>query len=220
MLYLEKEAYVLLYIQKEGVVMKKILNDVDSVEAEMIQGLVKSAPKMLRKLDYGTIVVRANKRNRVALVSGEAVMNRPMPVMSERGCSMVPLPARYLRRPPDQVLEGIKAVATEQGVLCIVKNYTGDIMNFEMAVEMAADEEHKADYVVVNDDVAVRDSLYTTGRRGVAGTVFVHKLAGAKAEQGASLADVRRCRKGRCQRSFHGHGYRAVYCPGSGEAGV
>lgn len=92
---------------------------------------------------------------------------------------------------PDQVLEGIKAVATEQGVLCIVKNYTGDIMNFEMAVEMAADEGIKADYVVVNDDVAVRDSLYTTGRRGVAGTVFVHKLAGAKAEQGASLADVK-----------------------------
>ena len=92
---------------------------------------------------------------------------------------------------PDQVLEGIKAVATDQGVLCVVKNYTGDIMNFEMAVEMAADEDIKADYVVVNDDVAVRDSLYTTGRRGVAGTIFVHKIAGAKAEQGASLADVK-----------------------------
>lgn len=92
---------------------------------------------------------------------------------------------------PDQVLEGIKAVATDQGVLCIVKNYTGDIMNFEMAIEMAADEDIKADYVVVNDDVAVRDSLYTTGRRGVAGTVFVHKIAGAKAEQRASLADVK-----------------------------
>ena len=82
-------------------------------------------------------------------------------------------------------------MATDQGVLCVVKNYTGDIMNFEMAVEMAADEDIKADYVVVNDDVAVRDSLYTTGRRGVAGTIFVHKIAGAKAEQGASLADVK-----------------------------
>ena len=97
---------------------------------------------------------------------------------------------------PDQVLEGIKAVATDQGVLCVVKNYTGDIMNFEMAVEMAADEDIKADYVVVNDDVAVRDSLYTTGRRGVAGTIFVHKIAGAKAEQGRIAGGrKKRCRK-------------------------
>ena len=80
-------------------------------------------------------------------------------------------------------------------------------MNFEMAVEMAADEDIKADYVVVNDDVAVRDSLYTTGRRGVAGTIFVHKIAGAKAEQGASLADVKALPKGRCQCPFHGDGH-------------
>lgn len=92
---------------------------------------------------------------------------------------------------PDQVLEGIKAVATDKGVLCIVKNYTGDVMNFEMAIEMAADEGIKADYVVVNDDVAVKDSLYTTGRRGVAGTIFVHKIAGAKAAEGASLEEVK-----------------------------
>jgi dihydroxyacetone kinase-like protein len=92
---------------------------------------------------------------------------------------------------PDQVLEGIKAVATDQGVLCVVKNYTGDIMNFEMAVEMAADEGIKAEYVVVNDDVAVKDSLYTTGRRGVAGTILVHKIAGAKAEEGADLKAVK-----------------------------
>lgn len=184
----------MLYIQKEGVVMKKILNDVDSVEAEMIQGLVKSAPKMLRKLDYGTIVVRANKKEgKVALVSGGGSGHEPAHA-GYVGAGMLDgaVAGTVFTSPtPDQVLEGIKAVATEQGVLCIVKNYTGDIMNFEMAVEMAADEGIKADYVVVNDDVAVRDSLYTTGRRGVAGTVFVHKLAGAKAEQGASLADVK-----------------------------
>lgn len=184
----------MLYIQKEGVVMKKILNDVDSVEAEMIQGLVKSAPKMLRKLDYGTIVVRANKKEgKVALVSGGGSGHEPAHA-GYVGAGMLDgaVAGTVFTSPtPDQVLEGIKEVATEQGVLCIVKNYTGDIMNFEMAVEMAADEGIKADYVVVNDDVAVRDSLYTTGRRGVAGTVFVHKLAGAKAEQGASLADVK-----------------------------
>ena len=174
--------------------MKKILNDVDSVEAEMIQGLVKSAPKMLRKLDYGTIVVRANKKEgKVALVSGGGSGHEPAHA-GYVGAGMLDgaVAGTVFTSPtPDQVLEGIKAVATEQGVLCIVKNYTGDIMNFEMAVEMAADEGIKADYVVVNDDVAVRDSLYTTGRRGVAGSVFVHKLAGAKAEQGASLADVK-----------------------------
>ena len=174
--------------------MKKILNDVDSVEAEMIQGLVKSAPKMLRKLDYGTIVVRANKKEgKVALVSGGGSGHEPAHA-GYVGAGMLDgaVAGTVFTSPtPDQVLEGIKAVATEQGVLCIVKNYTGDIMNFEMAVEMAADEGIKADYVVVNDDVAVRDSLYTTGRRGAAGTVFVHKIAGAKAEQGASLADVK-----------------------------
>ena len=92
---------------------------------------------------------------------------------------------------PDKIFEGIQAVATEAGVLCIVKNYTGDVMNFEMAIDNAVDNELKIDYVVVNDDVAVKDSLYTTGRRGVAGTVLVHKIAGAKAEEGASLAEVK-----------------------------
>ena len=174
--------------------MKKILNDVDGVENEMIQGLVKSAPKMLRKLDYGTIVVRANKKEgKVALVSGGGSGHEPAHA-GYVGTGMLDgaVAGTVFTSPtPDQVLEGIKAVATDQGVLCVVKNYTGDIMNFEMAIEMAADEDIKADYVVVNDDVAVRDSLYTTGRRGVAGTVFVHKIAGAKAEQGASLADVK-----------------------------
>ena len=91
---------------------------------------------------------------------------------------------------PDMVYEGIKAVATDAGVLCIVKNYTGDVMNFEMAVDMAKDDDIKADYVVVNDDVAVEDSSFTTGRRGVAGTILVHKIAGARAEEGGTLEEV------------------------------
>ena len=91
---------------------------------------------------------------------------------------------------PDQIYEGIKAIATDAGVLMVVKNYTGDVMNFEMAAEMAEMEGISVKYVVTNDDVAVKDSLYTVGRRGVAGTVFVHKIAGAKAEEGASLEEV------------------------------
>jgi dihydroxyacetone kinase-like protein len=93
---------------------------------------------------------------------------------------------------PDQVYEAIKAVDGGEGVLLVIKNYTGDIMNFEMAAEMAEADGLKVDKVVVNDDVAVENSTWTTGRRGIAGTVFVHKIAGAKAEEGGDLSEVKR----------------------------
>ncbi|ELK48611.1 dihydroxyacetone kinase subunit DhaK [Halobacillus sp. BAB-2008] len=92
---------------------------------------------------------------------------------------------------PDQILEAIKAVDSGAGVLLVVKNYTGDVMNFDMAKELAEAEGIAVESVLVNDDVAVEDSSFTTGRRGVAGTVFVHKIAGAKAEEGASLEEVK-----------------------------
>lgn len=174
--------------------MKKIINDVANVEEEMILGLVKAAPQKLRKLDYGTIVVREPKQeDKVALVSGGGSGHEPAHGgYVGKGMLDCAVAGTVFTSPtPDQVLEGIKAVATDKGVLCVVKNYTGDVMNFEMAIEMAADEGIKADYVVVNDDVAVKDSLYTTGRRGVAGTIFVHKIAGAKAAEGASLEEVK-----------------------------
>lgn len=174
--------------------MKKIINDVANVEEEMILGLVKAAPQKLRKLDYGTIVVREPKReDKVALVSGGGSGHEPAHggYVGEGMLDCAVAGTVFTSPTPDQVLEGIKAVATDKGVLCVVKNYTGDVMNFEMAIEMAADEGIKADYVVVNDDVAVKDSLYTTGRRGVAGTIFVHKIAGAKAAEGASLEEVK-----------------------------
>ena len=174
--------------------MKKIINDVANVEEEMILGLVKAAPQKLRKLDYGTIVVREPKQeDKVALVSGGGSGHEPAHggYVGEGMLDCAVAGTVFTSPTPDQVLEGIKAVATDKGVLCVVKNYTGDVMNFEMAIEMAADEGIKADYVVVNDDVAVKDSLYTTGRRGVAGTIFVHKIAGAKAAEGASLEEVK-----------------------------
>lgn len=174
--------------------MKKIINDVANVEEEMILGLVKAAPQKLRKLDYGTIVVREPKQeDKVALVSGGGSGHEPAHggYVGEGMLDCAVAGTVFTSPTPDQVLEGIKAVATDKGVLCIVKNYTGDVMNFEMAIEMAADEGIKADYIVVNDDVAVKDSLYTTGRRGVAGTIFVHKIAGAKAAEGASLEEVK-----------------------------
>lgn len=174
--------------------MKKIINDVANVEEEMILGLVKAAPQKLRKLDYGTIVVREPKQeDKVALVSGGGSGHEPAHggYVGEGMLDCAVAGTVFTSPTPDQVLEGLKAVATDKGVLCVVKNYTGDVMNFEMAIEMAADEGIKADYVVVNDDVAVKDSLYTTGRRGVAGTIFVHKIAGAKAAEGASLEEVK-----------------------------
>ncbi|MDD5939961.1 MAG: dihydroxyacetone kinase subunit DhaK, partial [Lachnospiraceae bacterium] len=92
---------------------------------------------------------------------------------------------------PDQIYEAIKAVDCGKGVLLVIKNYTGDVMNFEMAADMARDEDIKVDEVIVADDVAVENSTWTTGRRGIAGTIFVHKCAGAKAEAGGTLEEVK-----------------------------
>jgi dihydroxyacetone kinase-like protein len=92
---------------------------------------------------------------------------------------------------PDQIFEAIKAVNGGAGVLLVIKNYTGDVMNFEMAGEMAQGEGIDVAQVIVNDDIAVENSTYTVGRRGIAGTVFVHKIAGAKAQAGGSLEEVK-----------------------------
>lgn len=173
--------------------MKKFINDVGLVEEQMIQGMVKAYPQYLRKLDCGNVVVRAHKKEgRVALISGGGSGHEPAHggYVGEGMLDAAVSGAVFTSPTPDQIYEGIKAVATDQGVLMVIKNYTGDVMNFEMAGEMAQMEGIKVAQVVVNDDVAVKDSLYTVGRRGVAGTVFVHKIAGAKAETGASLEEV------------------------------
>ena len=176
--------------------MKKLINKVDDVEREMIEGLAKAAPKKLRKLDEGNIIVLTPKKEgKVALVSGGGSGHEPAHggYVGNGMLDCAVAGSVFTAPTPDQIYEGIKAVATDAGVLAIVKNYTGDVLNFEMAIDMAKDEGVNADYVIVNDDVAVKDSLYTTGRRGVAGTIFVHKIAGARAEEGASLAEVKAC---------------------------
>lgn len=173
--------------------MKKIMNGAEQVENEMILGMVKAYPQYLKKLDCGNVVVRAQKKEgKVALVSGGGSGHEPAHggYVGEGMLDAAVAGAVFTSPTPDQVYEGIKAVATDQGVLLIIKNYTGDVMNFEMAGEMAEMEGINVKQVVVNDDVAVKDSLYTVGRRGVAGTVFVHKIAGAKAETGAGLDEV------------------------------
>ena len=173
--------------------MKKFINAVDKVEDQMIQGMVKAYPQYVRKLDCGNVVVRANKKEgKVALISGGGSGHEPAHggYVGEGMLDAAVAGAVFTSPTPDQVYEGIKAIATDAGVLMVIKNYTGDVMNFEMAADMARDEGIKVAQVVVNDDVAVKDSLYTVGRRGVAGTVFVHKIAGAMAETGADLDAV------------------------------
>lgn len=173
--------------------MKKFINGVDQVEDQMIQGMVKAYPKHLRKLECGNVVVRAEKKEgKVALISGGGSGHEPAHGgFVGRGMLDAAVAGAVFTSPtPDQILEGIKAIATDKGVLMVVKNYTGDVMNFEMAAEMAEMEGISVKHVVTNDDVAVDGSLYTIGRRGVAGTVFVHKIAGALAETGADLDEV------------------------------
>ena len=173
--------------------MKKFINDTVLVEEQMILGMVKAYPRHLKKLDCGNVVVRAEKKEgKVALISGGGSGHEPAHggfVGTGMLDAAVAGPV-FTSPTPDQIYEGIKAVATDAGVLMIVKNYTGDVMNFEMAAEMAEMEGITVKHVVTNDDVAVKDSLYTIGRRGVAGTVFVHKIAGAMAETGADLDKV------------------------------
>lgn len=174
--------------------MKKFINDPSMVEEQMIQGMVKAHPQHLRKLDCGNVVVRATKKEgKVAIISGGGSGHEPAHGgYVGRGMLDAAVAGAVFTSPtPDQIYEAIKAVATDAGVLMVVKNYTGDVMNFEMAAEMAADmDDIQVRQVVTNDDVAVKDSLYTVGRRGVAGTVFVHKIAGALAETGADLDQV------------------------------
>ena len=174
--------------------MKKFINDVNEVENEMVAGLVRAFPRHLRRLPCGNAVVRAEKRtDKVAVVTGGGSGHEPS-FGGYVGTGMLDAAiagAVYTSPAADLIYETVKAVATEKGVLLAIMNYTGDVMNFEMAKELAEADGIRVEQVVVNDDVAVDGSLYTVGRRGVAGTVLVHKIAGAKAEAGASLAEVK-----------------------------
>ena len=173
--------------------MKKIMNNVDAVENEMVLGMVKAYPQYIKKLDCGNVVVRARKKEgKVALISGGGSGHEPAHggFVGEGMLDAAVAGPVFTSPTPDQIYEGIKAIATDKGVFMVVKNYTGDVMNFERAAEMVEMDGIPVKYVVTNDDVAVQDSLYTVGRRGVAGTIFVHKIAGAKAEEGAELEAV------------------------------
>lgn len=174
--------------------MKKLINDPNNVLEDMIEGMCYAHENNLKRVEGFDVLVRKNPKTsgKVALVSGGGSGHEPAHAgfIGEGMLDAAVCGAVFTSPTPDQVYKAIQEVNTGEGVLLIIKNYTGDVMNFEMAQDMAEMEGINVKSVVVNDDVAVEDSLYTAGRRGIAGTIFVHKIAGAKAEEGASLDEV------------------------------
>ncbi|WP_027417215.1 dihydroxyacetone kinase subunit DhaK [Aneurinibacillus terranovensis] len=174
--------------------MKKLINNPEQVVRDMIDGMVLAHPDKLKNLSETNVLIRANApvQGKVALVSGGGSGHEPAHAgFVGAGMLDAAVAGEVFTSPtPDQILEAMKAVNTGNGILLIIKNYSGDLMNFEMAAELAEAEGIQVAKVIVNDDVAVENSTFTTGRRGIAGTVFVHKIAGALAEKGASLAEV------------------------------
>lgn len=174
--------------------MKKIINRPEDVVTEMLDGIAYVHDDLVERLDgYDVIVRKAEKTAKVALISGGGSGHEPSHAgfVGEGMLSAAVCGAVFTSPTPDQILEAIKAADEGVGVFMVIKNYSGDIMNFEMAQEMAEMEDITVDSVVVDDDIAVEDSLYTQGRRGVAGTVLVHKILGYAAAQGKSLEDIK-----------------------------
>ena len=175
--------------------MKKLINHPDQVVDEMLQGVVRSHPQYVKRIEGFSVLTRVSSPSpKVALVSGGGSGHEPAHGgFVGRGMLDEAVAGAVFTSPtPDQIFEAIKSVDGGKGVLLVIKNYTGDVLNFEMASEMAAAEGIIVESVVVNDDVAVENSTWTTGRRGIAGTIFVHKIAGARAEAGACLAEVKK----------------------------
>ena len=176
--------------------MKKLINGVDNVVDEMLNGMTAAFPQYIERVPGTDVVARtgAKKTDKVVLISGGGSGHEPAHggYVGKGMLDAAVAGAVFTSPTPDQVYEAIQATECGKGALLIIKNYTGDVMNFEMAADMAADEDIVVDKVVVADDVAVENSTWTTGRRGIAGTVFVHKIAGACAETGADLPEVKR----------------------------
>lgn len=174
--------------------MKKLINNPDNIIKEQLEGMQAAHGDVLKVNLDPAYVVRADGpvKGKVALVSGGGSGHEPMHVcFVGHGMLHGACPGEVFTSPtPDQMHEAIKAVDGGAGVLNIVKNYTGDVMNFEMAAELAIADGIKVQNVVIDDDIAVKDSLYTAGRRGVGATVLIEKICGAAAEEGQSLEEI------------------------------
>lgn len=174
--------------------MKKIMNTPETFVYDMCHGLAKAHPELEFVEKFKIVKKKEINPNKVSLISGGGSGHEPAHAgFVGKGMLDCAVCGDVFASPSQvQVYNAIKEVATDKGVLLIIKNYSGDCMNFNGAMSDAIDDDGiKVDAVYVNDDIAVKDSLYTVGRRGVAGTIFVHKCAGAAAEQGKDLAEVK-----------------------------
>lgn len=174
--------------------MKKIINNPENVVTEMLDGLAYVHNDLVHRLPGFDIIARNEQApGRVGLISGGGSGHEPAHAgfVGDGMLSAAIAGAVFTSPTPDQILEAIKEADQGAGVFMIVKNYSGDIMNFEMAQELAEMEGIEVASVVVDDDIAVENSLYTQGRRGVAGTIFVHKILGHAARKGKSLTDIK-----------------------------
>lgn len=172
--------------------MKKIINAPDSIVEEMLEGMVLSYSNLLYRVGEKRVIAKKEIRSQVGLVSGGGSGHEPAHAgfVGDGMLSAAVLGEVFTSPTPDQILEAIKVADQGKGVLLIVKNYTGDILNFEMAKDLAEIEGIRSEIVVVNDDIAVEESTYTAGKRGVAGTVLVHKVLGDYARNGATLEEL------------------------------
>jgi dihydroxyacetone kinase-like protein len=202
--------------------MKKLINAPDAVVREALEGMELAYGDRLRVSYDPTYIARADApvQGKVGIVSGGGSGHEPMhggfvgPGMLDAAC-----PGEVFTSPtPDQMLEATKAVNGGAGVLHIVKNYTGDVMNFDMAADLGKSEGIEVEAVVTNDDVAVQDSLYTAGRRGVGITVIAEKICGAAAEERKPLAEVADlCRRVNGEGRSMGMALTPCITPSSGE---
>ncbi len=173
--------------------MKKIINNPEDVVMEMCRGIALAHPELDLNQKYKIISRRSKDRNKVSLISGGGSGHEPAHAgFVGEGLLDAAVCGDVFASPSQiQVYQAIRESAGGKGTLLIIKNYSGDIMNFKNAAFLAQEDGINVDYVVVDDDVAVNDSLYTVGRRGVAGTFFVHKISGAAAEDGKTLSEVK-----------------------------
>ena len=179
--------------RKDGNKLKKIMNDPSNIVEEMLEGLVKSYPELVHRVEFSRVVAKNQKAEQVGLVSGGGSGHEPSHAgfVGEGMLSAAVLGDVFTSPTPDQIQTAIKEADSGKGVLLIVKNYTGDALNFDMAKELAAMDDIEVESVIVDDDIAVENSTYTAGKRGVAGTVLVHKIVGDAARNGASLAELK-----------------------------
>ena len=173
--------------------MKKLINNAENIVIDMCKGLVLAHPELAFNDAY-KIISKKQKHQNVALISGGGSGHEPAHAgFVGEGMLDAAVCGDVFASPSQiQVYKALQQVATDKGVLMIIKNYSGDMMNFQNGATLAIEDGLLVDYVKVADDIAVNDSLYTVGRRGVAGTVFVHKIAGAAATQGLNLAEVKK----------------------------